>query len=432
MDNKLPRVLVPGIHVWQDKSSIRTLPEFFSCWDKDKIAHVYTKAGLPQSSVCDRFFRINENAVIKSVFNRRVKTSSRVVNTESMTEAQQQEMAKESKRYNGRHGIFLSFMRDMVWLLGKWKTKELDKFVEEFDPEVLFVTIYPVVYTARIQRYLIRKTGKPAVCFIADDNYSFKNCGLNPLAYIYRIWLRYNVRKLIKQCHRLFVITPKQKEEYDRIFGIDSLILTRTVDIDDADNNKRNPHNPLKMVYTGKLGIGRDKTVADVAAAVEEINKDGERIRFDVYSGDTPKGKLAELLSRGGNRFCGSVTADKIEGIQREADITLFAEAITGKYKNAARLSFSTKITDYFKSGTCIFAVGNKDTAPMDYLIKEDAAVAATSKAEIKEKLLRLCDNPSMVTEYRKKAMDCGKRNHNRKKMADTLTATLKEAAKRV
>ena len=88
----------------------------------------------------------------------------------------------------------------MVWLFGKWKTKELLEFTEEFDPEVLFVTIYPVVYTARIQRYLIKTTKKPVVCFIADDNYSYKNCGLNPLAYIHRFWLRCNVKKLIKSC----------------------------------------------------------------------------------------------------------------------------------------------------------------------------------------------------------------------------------------
>lgn len=429
MDRKLPRVLVPDIHPWQEKSSIRTLPEFFAGWDKDKIAHIYTKAGLPDTPVCERFLRINENAVIKSVLKRGVKTTSRVYNTKELSKEETLELNKEKSRYNGRHGVFLSFMRDIVWLFGKWKTKELLKFTEEFDPEILFVTIYPVVYTARIQRYLIKKTKKPVVCFIADDNYSYKNCGLNPLAYIHRFWLRCNVKKLIKSCDELFVMTPMQKEEYKKIFGIDSKILTRAIDMSETQENETKLNRPLRMVYTGKLYIGRDKTIGAVAKAVSEINKDKERIRFEVYSGDTPKGELQRLLSEGGNHFCGSVSPSRVEEIQKESDITLFAEALSGKFKYAARLSFSTKLTDYFKSGACVFGIGRRDIAPIDYLIKEDAAVVATTYEEIKEKLRLLCENPEKVVEYRRKAFDCGKRNHNRENITALLHSTLRDVA---
>ena len=51
----------------------------------------------------------------------------------------------------------------------------------------------------------------------------------------------------------------------------------------------------------------------------------------------------------------------------------LFAEAVDGEAAKISRLSFSTKLTDYFASGKCIFAVGNEDTAPMEYLKNEDA-----------------------------------------------------------
>ncbi|MBE6734206.1 MAG: glycosyltransferase family 4 protein [Ruminococcaceae bacterium] len=421
MENKLPRVLVLSINVWQDKGLVRTLPEIFSCWDRERVAQIYTKAGLPDTQVCHRFFRINENAVMKSIFKRSTVTSSVVENTKSDSPEQEREVQQEQKRYNGRHSVLLSLMREMVWLLGKWKTPELLKFIEDFDPELLFVPVYPVVYMARIQNYIIKKTKKPVVCYLSDDNYSYKTCGWNPLSYIHRFWLRCGVKKLMKNCHRLFVIAPKQKEEYDRIFRTDSLILTRAIDTDALPKQEKKPHTPIRMVYTGKLCIGRDKTVSEVAKAVANINKDSERICFEVYSGDTPKGKLKELLSTGGNRFCGSVTADKVEEIQKNSDITLFAEALKGRYKNAARLSFSTKLTDYFKSGACVFAVGPEDIAPVDYLIREDAAVVVTDYRDIEDKLRNLCDNPALITEYGRKAVDCGVRNHNRDKVVSTF-----------
>ncbi len=434
MNDRLPRVLIPSINVWQDTGSVRTLPEIFSCWDKEQVAQIYTKAGLPDTCVCDKFFRINENAVIKSIFKRKIQTSSVVHNThDAYSEAEQQEIDSQKKRYSSaskKQSWLMSLCRELVWLVGKWKTPELDRFVDEFDPEILFVPVYPVVYMSRLQLHIIKRTNKPVVCYLSDDNYSYKACGMNPLAYIHRFWLRRGVRKIMKHCDRLFVIAPKQKEEYDRIFGTDSVLLTRSIDYDKITRDEHEVHTPLQMIYTGKLGIGRDITIARVAQAVEAINSQGERIRFNVYSGDTPRSELSEQLSRGGNHFCGSVTSDKIEKLQRESDITLFAESLNKKYRNAARLSFSTKLTDYFGSGRCVFAVGSEDIAPMDYLIREDAAITVTDYAQIEGKLRHLCDNPRIVKEYGKKAFECGRRNHNKEQVLSNFREVMLQLAK--
>lgn len=434
MEHKLPRVLIPSINVWQDTGAVRTLPEIFSCWDKEQVAQIYTKAGMPATSVCNRFFRINENAVMKSVFRRSTCTSCQVENSfGELSDTEKQELNKQAQRYssdNRRHSSLMALLREFVWLFGKWKTAELDRFVDDFDPDILFVPVYPVVYMARLQLHIIKRTRKPVVCYLSDDNYSYKAAAKNPLSYLHRFWLRKGVKKIMRHCDKLFVIAPKQKEEYDRIFATDSLLLTRSMDYSQIGFEELVPHKPVRMIYTGKLGIGRDKTVAEVAKAVASINSQGEKIRFEVYSGDTPAEEVLSLLSRGGNRFCGSVTADKIEALQRESDITLFAESLHKKYKNAARLSFSTKLTDYFKSGKCIFAIGSEDIAPIDYLIREDSAVVVTDYEDIENKLRELCENPGRISEYGKKAFDCGRRNHDREKVLGDFKRIMIETAK--
>lgn len=423
MNDKLPKALVISVNVWQDSGNIRTLPEIFACYDKEKVAQIYTKAGVPETQVCDRFFRINENAVIKSIFKRKIKTSCEVKNSKGkLSDNEQKELLAQQKRYSlarKKHSWFMTLCRELVWLSGKWKTPELDEFLDDFAPEVLFVPVYPFVYMSRLQLYIIKRTKVPVVAYISDDNYTYKACGRSPLAYIHRFWLRKGVKKIIGGCKRLFVIAPKQKEEYDRLFGVDSVLLTRAVEIPENAWRQEAPRLPLKMIYTGKLGIGRDKTLAEIAKAVAKINRDEDLISLKIYSGDTPVGEALEAFKGKGVEFCGSVTADKIAELQKESDITVFAESLEKRFKNAARLSFSTKLTDYFKSGCCIFAIGDKDIAPMEYLIKEDAAITVTDYRSIEPELRKLCGNPELVSEYSKKALECGKRNHSSEKVLE-------------
>ena len=77
-----------------------------------------------------------------------------------------------------------------------------------------------------------------------------------------------------------------------------------------------------------------------------------------------------------------------------------------------ARLSFSTKITDYYAAGKCIFAVGNKDLAPVELFIEEDSAVVVTEADEIQEKISQLV-NMETLKKYSAKAYETGKRSYS-------------------
>ena len=101
------------------------------------------------------------------------------------------------------------------------------------------------------------------------------------------------------------------------------------------------------------------------------------------------------------------------------------------KYKNAARLSFSTKITDYLKNGKCIFAIGDKDIAPIDYFNRYDSAVTASSYQQIEEKLVWLIENPEKIAEYSEKGYNCGVENHNKEKMDNILIKAIKDAVRK-
>ncbi len=420
-----PKVLVVGINPWIDNTGINTLINFFESWETTQLSHVYTRERLPNTHICDTFFRISETKVVRSVLKRKLKTGERVKNTPT-----DKMSADEQKLYKKKGGAFKQLLREFIWKFGKWKTKELNAFLEEVNPDVLFFPVYSNVYMCRLQNYIAKRLKKPVVLYSSDDNYSYKAVSKSPCSLLHRFWLRKQGKKLFRRAQKVMVITPKQKEEYDKIFGIDCMVLTKGIDFSQAPFHQKELNSPLKMVYTGKLIIGRWKSLALLARALGEVNKDSAKIELDIYTTDTLTDEQKSALNRNGCQVKGGLTLAQVQQVQAEADILVFVESLDKKYKNAARLSFSTKITDYLKSGKCILAIGDKNIAPMDYFNRYDAAVTVTSYDEILTKLQMIVENPDEILRYGKKAYECGKKHHDKCLVDEKLRTIIVQAAK--
>ncbi len=418
-----PKVLVVGINPWIDNTGINTLINFFDGWNKNSLAHIYTKPQLPNTHICDNFFRISEPQVVKSIINRKISTGDVVQNT-----AAHDINPKTNTIYNKNHSEFLTLAREFVWLLGKWKTKKLDKFLDDFDADVLFFPVYSSVYMNRLQNYIRKYTKKPVVLYVSDDNYSYKSISKSPLSYFLRFWLRKQENRLFKNASEIMVISPKQKEEYDNLFHKNCKILTKGIDFTEISYEAKPLNTPIKMVYTGKLIIGRWLSLARIADVLGEINRAETKLELDIYTTDTLTSEQESALNRNGCSVKGALKLDEVQTVQKNADILVFVESLEKKFKYTARLSFSTKITDYLKNGKCIFAIGDKEIAPIDYFNRYDSAITATTYSEIEEKLKMLVESPELITEYSKKAYDCGVTHHNSELMSQTLISTILKA----
>lgn len=427
----LPKVVSISLSTWRADSGIHTQTDLFKFWDPDRVAQIYTKSDLPDTPVCNSFFRISENAIIRSVYKR--KPVGERVQNHAVAEGKEKEAAEEEKqRYDKAHkkkSWFMTLMREVVWGLGKWKTKALDRFIEEEAPDVYFVPIYPVVYMGKLQLHILKKHPRPYVCYLADDNYSYKTCGKNLLAYVHRFFLRKVVKKLAKNCTEMFTITKTEAEDTDKLFGTKSVVLTKGIDYSRLSYQERAVNTPVRMVYTGNLIIGRAASLVAISKAMKNINKDGERVTLDIYSPNVMDDKTMAYLDSNGCHFKGRVNKNEVAAIQDAADIVVFVESLEKQHRLAARLSFSTKLTDYFRSGKCIFAIGDKRIAPIEYLKENDAAIISNEYSEIEHQLSELLDHPEKISEYGKKAFDCGKRNHNEEKVKETFIGTFIKAA---
>ncbi len=419
--SQYPKVLLISDATWSDTNNIgNTFNSLFEKYPKDKIAMIYARPDLPNTRICNKFFQISENRLLKNIIKKGIKPG-KVVSEEELSnnqiklnlqedEKKGQNMYRFFRRY--RLNLFL-FMREVLWKIGNWKTKELNDFIDDYKPDIIFNLACSNIYMNKLQQYIIKKTNKKAILYFVDDVYLTKRKTFSFLFWIIRPFIRRNIRQTVKLCNLIYTIIPKQKNEYDSYFKVNSKILNKGGDFNTKLNHDDKINKPIKLVYTGNIYSGRWEILAKIGESLDKINKNKEVALLYIYTKNELYPKIKKIFANTKSiRFMGSISANEVVRIQKESDILVHVESFRITDRLKTRLSFSTKLVDYFEQEKCILAVGWKDAASIDYLIKNNAACVITDLEEMQEKLKNLLENPDLVQRYGKKAWECGKKNH--------------------
>ncbi len=411
----MPRILICTVDSWNttiSASSSSTFATLFSQYPQAELANIYLREEMPNSPVCGRYFQVSEQRVIKSLVKRTLKTGKEVCANHQQSQQDQDALQQSKKLYQHKRSYAKLFVRELIWKMGRWKTPELDRFLDDFRPEVVVFSMEGYIHLNRLCRYVLKRTGAKGIGYFWDDNFTYKQLRNNPGYTALRFFQRASLKKLARQCSAFWAIAPKMKEEADVFFGIDSVLLTKPVFFEEGECYQ--PYTvgePVKMLYTGNLAIGRVGTILALSSALDRVNAHKVRLELDVY---TPTRLSSEEQRQIGPyvHIHPPVDAGQVYALQKEADVLLFAEAMDGPMSKKARLSFSTKITDYLHAGKCILALGDGDTAPMAYLAQTGAAVCVTDKDQIQEALEVLLAEEKTICAYGRRAYQCAVENH--------------------
>jgi len=412
----MTNLLVTSISSWNQTSGSDTFSSLLKDFDPSDIANIYIRDGIPDSPVASRYFRIDEMAVMKSCLKRNIRTGKEVKAENKIAT----ENPNNNSIYHHRSRILL-WARELGWKLGKWNSKELNEYIDSINPEVLFFPIESYPYFNRINEYIIKRCHpKKVIGYLWDDNFTYKQ---HPHSLIYKIeryFLRKQVKRLVASCTEVLAICPKMNEECDKEFGINSILLTKPI-FNLGEFQPYQISSPIKILYTGKLIIGREQTAIKVVEAIKDINKDGQKVILDIYTNTIlPEKIINKIAIEGCCNIHPPVPQSEVAALQREADVLLFLEALSDK-DLTARLSFSTKLTDYFAAGKCIWAVGNKDLGPISYIEREDAGMVSTDEQSITDAITKISNTPEIICEYARKGYECGKRNHDGRMIIEKL-----------
>lgn len=426
MGSRLPKVLACTVGSWSESVGSNTMSELVRDYDKDSLACLYIRADISDSPSCQHYFHIYEGRVMNSLLKRGIVTGEeyRLGGRDKASEDVETEKARYDT-YRRKSNWFYLFAREFVWLFGNWKSKEFNAFLDDFHPDTIVFPIESYIHFNRINEYIIKRCKpKNVIGYLWDDNFTYKQHP-HSLGYrIHRWWLRHGVKRLVGKCNAVFAICPKMKREVDAEFGINSVLLTKPI-CQFAELKTYKQHFPIKILYTGKLIYGRDETIAEIVDAIKVINKDEQKVVLQLYTNTVLSPSLKERICvEGCCEMKGFVPQNEVLKIQREADVLLYAESLSDT-NLTARLSLSTKMTDYLSSGVCIWAVGNRDLAPIEYLEEECAGMVSTNRETIIGALQQMTQNATVLADYASRAQACGKKNHNKEVISQTFNTTL-------
>ena len=417
----ISRVLVTSIYSWNKKSGSDTFSTLLEDYGADNVANIYVRSGLPDSQSCKHYFRIIEQNVVRSVWNKKIITGSEVhVDSANHQIAEGHIEAEERKIYcfftKYRLRIF-SWIRELLWRLGRWNSKELNQFISDFDPEVFIFPIESYMHFNILNNYIIDTYNpKKVIGFLWDDNFTYKQRPYNIWARIERYFVRKSVARLVSKCDDILAICPKMKEECDREFNIDSIVLTKPAKEQQVAAYKYHNQRPMRLVYTGALVIGRFEAIHGLVETIVKINKQhGQCFYLDIYSQTSLRTSQIRLLNTvNSSCFRGSIPQSEVAKVQQDADILVFVENINNRFENMARLSFSTKVTDYLSAGRTILAIGPTDIASIEYFEAEDCAIICNDKASIYSELIRILDRPDILMKYSHITREVADKNHKK------------------
>lgn len=385
------RVLIVSSTSWDNFNSFgNTFSNLFENMEDVEIYNICCQSGSLNNKVVKKAIQFSDKTVFKNIF-----TGKDPAHTMSMCGeiVKKEDLHSFAKKKFQKIKHFLFTMRDAVWKVGAWKrSKTLKQFLQEVQPDVVYLPIYASTYMCYVQRYIIDQLGVPVVGHISDDVYGYTPKS-SIFARSYTSRLRRQLRKLIDKCEYLEVFAENMKEEYSRIFKKDCYVIGKGIAIQDSLKIEYVYSNQeeWKFVYTGNIGSERYKILSAIGQAFDAISSK-RKLTLDIYSA-TP---LTEEIEKAfapyqSIRFKGAISKDEVERVQREADFLVHVESFSKQAIFSAKMSFSTKIIDYMAVGKPIFAVGPTEVNSIKVLQTKNLAVIAKSFAEIEEKTKALC-----------------------------------------
>lgn len=371
-DSKI-KILIVSRTPWNEENSFgNTFSNLFEGIENIEIANICCQGGSMNSRLISESFQLTDLDVAKSLIGCRPGQIIRN-NSENQT---------SSKPNVPRKGV-LYVLREAIWVLGRWKSKKLKKFIQDFNPNILYLPIYRSHYMCEVDKYLIKLTGVPYVVHISDDVYGFVP-NVSGLGKQLQCIIRKDIKQIFKTASYGEVFSPVMVEEYEKEFKIPFYLIGKSVD------GRRLPDIPqkdkkdiIRFVYTGNYGGERGPQLVSLAQSITVAFHQGTAV-LDIYSATKAENEIeAQLARMECVRLMGTVSPNKILSIQQQADYLIHVEGFSSKAIFESRLSFSTKIIDYLLAGRPIVAIGPQEVTSIQVLKFYDMAYVATDNPEV-------------------------------------------------
>lgn len=428
------RILVLSNEVWNDKINGNNVTSNWFEGMNAEFANIYASPDTPLNKCCRRYFQITDSMMFNSIIKGKKAGQQLPIRdyqsekSENVAEAEPENLYSFLKIISGP---FLRFIREELWLIGKYDLDKMKHFIDDFEPDVIFSERMASCKMLRLEKIVSQMTDAPMYAFTGDDEYSLKQLSFSPFFWINRFMIRRRLRENVKNYQIYYTLSEEQGEYYEKIFGCKCKLLQKCGSFHQR-YEKHTIGNPIRMIYAGKFYCNRWKMLGQIADVLREINKDSVKIILEIYTKDKPTKKQNVLLNDGRSSFIrGPVNQEELKEKYHQADIALHVESLDLKNRLATRYSFSTKIIDCIFSGCAVMAYCWNQHSGLTYLKKRDAAICVSNKSMLKNTLIKICEDTTIIGRYSQKAYECGMVYHNKSRVQKMLLEDMEQSLKK-
>lgn len=407
------KILVISKEAWRDEQNGgNVLSNMFANFNAD-FAQIYCNEQEPNNGICKHYYQMTDRMMVNNILHR--SKVGKILDYSCMPQNtnDQAESFKSATRNIG--GSLKRALREMVWKMGKWDETEIQAFVREFNPDVIFAPCYGNNYMQKLTILVHEVANVPVISYISDDFYTNNQIKFSPLFWLNHFIVRHNTHKVFKHYSLVYTMTDEQKEQCERDFGANMKILRKS-GVFDSQLEKQRVNGPIRFVYAGGIYLNRWKTLGHLADAMRSINEDDVKMTLDIYTNNPLTGEMSKAINDGTtSKVHKAVSMTKLREIYHHSDIALHAEAFDIANRHTVRMSFSTKIVDCLDSGCAVMAICDEKQAGFAYLKRNDSAICVSKIGDLKKVLQHLLDNPETIIDYQHKAFALGRKNHLQK-----------------
>ena len=189
--------------------------------------------------------------------------------------------AKGAYQFGLKHTPLTHLLRGLLWRKRLWCTDKLNKWLDEFRPECVFLSYSDDYFIPQIALYVAERYNIPIVNSILDDYYFNTHFSLNPLYWWYKLTYKKLIRKVLAHKGSAIYISDKIRDKYNGDLGLDGETIYLTSTVTRKPFAPVNTEKPL-ITYFGNIGMGRNRALNDIGYALGKINPN---YMLEVYSG---------------------------------------------------------------------------------------------------------------------------------------------------
>lgn len=414
MVNEFPKVLIVGTVPYNKKSTSRAFESYFHGWDKEHLVQVFSNTRTPVKGHCGSLYQITDQRLVKRRFDKRIKVGKRYEYEELPDEWLDDDLELGSSvfgklyAFGSRSSHITHLMRKCVWRERYWHTDDLDRWLDDFRPDCVFLAFSNDYFILEIALYIAERFDVPIVSAIGDDYYFEERKTLSPLYWLYKRTYRSLVRRVFEHGGSAVYIGNKIREKYNSAFGLrgETVYLTSEAD--------RRPFRPIDVEcpvirYFGNIRLGRNQSLLELGKVLGHINSN---YRLEVYSNETDQKQYQMLVDEPAVDFMGSVPYKTVLDKTLESDVLVVVEGFDKRDVDITRYSLSTKVADALASGAMVVGYGSSECGAIEYLAETGCCCVANSAADLQGKIERLFGDVELQRRLYKASGEVVRMNH--------------------